>query len=64
VPPQYQPLVNAVIDNIMVSAIASTEEQKKKILQQIQEAREEQQEPPEQEQQTEQPINQNPQEAA
>lgn len=64
VPPQYQPLVNAVIDNIMVSAIASTEEQKNKILAQMQEARAAQQPPPEQEQQMQQPINNNPQVAA
>ena len=38
VPPEYQPLVNAVVQNIMVSAIAATEEQKEQIIAKMQEA--------------------------
>ena len=38
VPPEYQPLVNAVIQNVMVSAIAATEEQKEQIIAKMQEA--------------------------
>lgn len=41
VPIEYRPLVKAVIDNIMVSAIAATEEQKAIIIQQMDEARNE-----------------------
>jgi len=57
VPPEYKPLVQAVVDNIMVSAIASTEEQKLQIQQQIQQARaqQEQQQIPEQQNQQPQP---------
>jgi len=40
IPATLQPLVNAVIDNVMVSTVASTEEQKKKILAEMQMARE------------------------
>lgn len=39
VPAEYKPLVQAVVDNIMVSAIASTEEQKADILSKMQQAR-------------------------
>jgi len=68
VPPEYQPLVNAVIQNIMVSAIASTEEQKQQILAQMQQAQMAQQQQQEEqqmmaEQQGQQQIN-NPQIAA
>jgi hypothetical protein len=38
VPPEYQPIVNAVMQNIMVGAVASTEEQKQKIMEEMQEA--------------------------
>lgn len=38
VPPEYQPLVQAVIQNVMVSAIAATEEQKQQIIAKMQEA--------------------------
>ena len=59
VPKEYQPLINAVMDNVMVSSIAATEEQKKEILEQIQIARAEQaqmQQPaPTQENQIQQP---------
>lgn len=44
VPPEYQPIINAVMQNIMVGAIASTEEQKQKIIQEMQEAQMAQQE--------------------
>lgn len=58
VPVEYQPLVNAVVQNIMVSSIASTEEQKQQILMQMQAAQQqqqmEQQAQPEQMQQPEQ----------
>jgi hypothetical protein len=40
IPATLQPLVNAVIDNVMVSTVASTEEQKQKILAEMQAARE------------------------
>lgn len=43
VPAEYQPLVQAVIQNIMVSAIASTEEQKQEIIAKMQEAQMQQQ---------------------
>lgn len=39
IPADLKPVVNAVIDNIMVSAIAASDEQKQQIQQQIQEAR-------------------------
>ena len=42
IPPELKPVVNAVIDNIMVGAIASSEEQKAQLQKQILEAREEQ----------------------
>lgn len=56
IPAELKPLVNAVIENIMVGAIASTEEQKAQIIQQIQAARQQQ----ETEQQQEQPMQQQP----
>jgi hypothetical protein len=63
VPPEYKPIVNAVMDNIMVSSIAETEEQKQEILAQIQMARQQQMQPPPQEQQIQQQnIQQQPQE--
>lgn len=56
IPNELKPLVNSVIDNIIVGAIASTEEQKKKILDEVQAARMQQeqamQQPQMQEQQT------------
>lgn len=59
IPTELKPLVNSVIDNVMVGAIASTEEQKQAIVQQIQVARmiqEQQQQIPEQQnQQPQQP---------
>ena len=63
VPAEYKPLVKAVVDNIMVSAIASTEEQKLKILADMEAARlaeqkaaqGEQQPMPEQENEIQQP---------
>lgn len=39
IPNELKPLVNAVIDNVMIAAVASTEEQKQQITQQIQQAR-------------------------
>lgn len=39
IPASLQPLVNGVIDNILVSSVAATEEQKQKMLQDIQAAR-------------------------
>jgi hypothetical protein len=52
VPPEYQPLVNAVVQNIMVGAVAATEEQKQQIVAQMQQAQmeQEQQQMAEQEQ--------------
>ena len=38
VPPQYQPIVDAVMQNIAVSALAQTEEQKQMMVQKMQEA--------------------------
>ena len=60
IPPTLQPLVDAVINNIMVSAIASTEEQKQQILAQMELAKQAQ----EQQGQAEPPqdIQQQPQE--
>lgn len=42
IPPDLKPLFNAVVENIMVGAIAQTDEQKQKIIQEIQQARMEQ----------------------
>lgn len=42
IPPDLKPLVNAVIENIMVGAVAQTEEQKQQIIQKIQAAQQEQ----------------------
>lgn len=50
VPAEYKPLVQAVMENIMVSAVVDTEEQKKSVLDQMRLAREQQQAPPQQEQ--------------
>jgi len=58
IPNEYLPLVNAVIDNIMVSTVTSTEEQKNQILMQMQAARE--QESMQQQQMQQQQINQQP----
>jgi hypothetical protein len=44
IPPDLRPLVNAVIQNIMVGAVASTEEQKQQIIMQMQEQQAAQQE--------------------
>ena len=55
IPPELKPLVNAVIDNIMVGAVASTEEQKLMIQQQIQQARMQQEQQGQEEQQEQQP---------
>lgn len=61
IPPELKPVVNAVIDNIMVNAIAATEEQKVMILEQLQAARQ-QQEMEQQPEMQEQPnMNQEPQ---
>lgn len=61
IPADLRPLVNAVVDNVMVGAIAQTEEQKQMIVQQMQAARmmqEQQQQIPEQQniQQPQPPI--------
>jgi hypothetical protein len=58
IPPDLRPLINAVIDNIMVGAVASSEEQKAAIQQQMQMAREQQMQ---QEDMQQQQINQPPQ---
>ena len=42
IPSELKPLVNAVVDNIMVGAIAASEEQKQQIMTQIEAAREQQ----------------------
>ena len=42
IPAELKPLVNAVVDNIMVGAIAASEEQKQQIMTQIEAAREQQ----------------------
>jgi len=44
VPPKYEPLVDAVVQNIMISAISATEEQKQQIIAKMQQAEMEQQE--------------------
>lgn len=67
IPAELKPVVSAVIDNIMVSAIAATEEQKAQILAEIQQARaaqEQQQMAAEQPQMEQQNIQQPPQVAA
>jgi hypothetical protein len=56
IPASLQPLVNAVVENIMVGAIASTEEQKAQIIEQMKAARE--QEMMQQEQMQQQNIQQ------
>lgn len=61
IPPELQPVVNAVIDSVMVNAIASTEEQKTKLLQDIQMARMAQQQQGQPEMPEQQNINQEPQ---
>lgn len=43
IPPQLKPVVDAVLQNIIVGAIASTEQQKQDIIAQMQQAQEEQQ---------------------
>jgi len=58
IPPELKPLVDAVTQNILVGAVASTEEQKQQIIQQMQQAQMEQQ----QEQMQQQQIQQQPQE--
>lgn len=57
VPPQYQPLVDSVVENIMVGAVAASEEQRQQIIQKIQEASQQQQA-------EEQPIEQQPPQVA
>jgi len=42
IPPELRPLVSAVIDNVMIGSVASSEEQKMQIQQQVQQARAEQ----------------------
>lgn len=44
VDPQYQPVINAVFQNILVGAIAQTEEQKQRIIEEMQAAQQAQQE--------------------
>ena len=39
IPNELRPLINAVVDNVMVNTVAQTEEQKAKILEEIQMAR-------------------------
>lgn len=63
IPAELRPLVNAVIDNVMVGAIAQSEEQKMAIMQQIQAARM-QQEQPEQVQEMQPQNQEQPQVAA
>ncbi len=58
IPNEYLPLVNAVIDNIMLSTVTSTEEQKNQILMQMQAARE--QDAMQQQQMMQQQTNQQP----
>lgn len=55
VPPEYQPLVRAVMENIALNAVVQTEEQKQAVLQQMQQAYAEQQQPPQQQEITNQP---------
>lgn len=73
IPPDLKPLVDAVVQNIMVSSVAATEEQKAEIVKKIEAARAQQeqqamaaQQGQMQEQQIEQPnnINQQPQQMA
>jgi len=42
VPPEYQPLVDSVVENILVSAVSDTEEQKELLVQKLQQAKMEQ----------------------
>ena len=60
IPAELQPLVRSVVENIMITAVASTEEQKMKIIAEMQAAREQQ---AAQQQQNIQPtpVNNNPQ---
>lgn len=60
IPSDLRPLVNAVMQSVMVSAIASTEEQKAEIIQQMQAAQQQQMQQQSQPQMMEQP-NQQPQ---
>lgn len=64
IPPELKPLVNAVIDNIMVGAVASTEEQKMAIRQQIQQSRQAEQEQLMMQEQMQPEIQNQPQEMA
>jgi hypothetical protein len=63
VPPEYQPLVSAVVQNIMVSAIAATEEQKQEIIAKMQEAQMQQQQEQIEQQQGQEPQQMQPLEA-
>lgn len=66
IPPELKPFVNAVLENIMVGAVAATEEQKQQIIQKMQQARqqqEQQEQPEQQEEPSEQQIQQQPQAA-
>jgi len=64
VDPQYQPLVQAVFENILIGAVAQTEEQKAKILQEMQAAREQQQMEQQEQMMPQQQIEQPPQQQA
>jgi hypothetical protein len=55
VPPEYQALVQATVQNIMTSAILATEEQKQQIAQQMQQAQMEQQQEQMEQQQGQEP---------
>lgn len=64
VPPEYQPIVQSVIENIMVSAVASTDEQKQQLIAKMQEAKMQQQQAQQQQSQEQIPEQQPQQEQA
>jgi len=67
IPPELKPVVSAVIENVMIAAITSTEEQKAAVMKQVQDARAAQEQQAMQQEQVpteQQNINQPPQVAA
>ncbi len=54
IPAELKPFINAVFENVMVGAVASTEEQKKKIIEEMQMARQMQEQQMQQQQQMQQ----------
>lgn len=61
IPPQYQPLVNAVMENMMIPLVVENEQVRQELVGQMQQARQQpEQQPEQQQQQIEQPIQQQP----